>query len=70
MGSTVLEMLNSKSITNIIALLYLGSVAMIFASFLVLRMVFLKTGKLEDLINYSYTYNYTNSALLQSEIYT
>lgn len=40
------------------ALLYLGSVAMIFASFLVLRMVFLKTGKLEDLINYSYTYNY------------
>lgn len=40
------------------AMLYLGSVAVIFASFFVIRMFFLRTGKLEDLINYGYTYNF------------
>lgn len=40
------------------AMLYLGSVAVIFASFFVIRMFYLRTGKLEDLINYGYTYNF------------
>lgn len=39
-------------------LLYLGSVTAIFASFFILRMVFLKTGKLENMISYGYTYNF------------
>lgn len=38
--------------------LYLGSAAVIFASFFVIRMFYLTTGKLEDLINYGYTYNF------------
>lgn len=39
-------------------MLYLGSTAVIFASFFLLRMFWLKTGRLEDLINYGYTYNF------------
>ena len=39
-------------------LLYLGSVGLIFASFLALRVAYFKTGKLEDFIHYSYSYNY------------
>ncbi len=40
------------------AALYVGSVAMIFASFVLIRMVYLKTGRLADRINYGYTYNF------------
>lgn len=40
------------------AAVYLGSVAVIFASFLVLRMIFIRTGRLEAMIHYGYTYNY------------
>lgn len=40
------------------AALYFGSVAVIFVSFFVIRMVYLKTGRLEDMINYGYTYNF------------
>lgn len=38
--------------------LYLGSAAVIFVSFFVIRIFYLRTGKLEDLINYGYTYNF------------
>lgn len=38
--------------------IYLGSAAVIFASFFVIRIFYLRTGKLEDLINYGYTYNF------------
>ena len=38
--------------------LYLGSAVVIFVSFIVIRVFYLKTGRLEDLINYGYTYNY------------
>jgi hypothetical protein len=37
---------------------YILNALVIFAGFVVIRMIFLKTGKLEDLINYGYTYNY------------
>lgn len=37
---------------------YLISELLIFASFIVIRAVFFKTGRLEDMINYGYTYNY------------
>ncbi len=40
------------------AALYLGSVLAVFASFVLIRGFFLKTGKLEDLTNYGYTYNF------------
>ena len=40
------------------AMLYLVSAVVIFASFFVIRMFYLRTGKLEDLINYGYTYNF------------
>lgn len=38
--------------------LYLGSMLAVFASFLVLRAVFLRTGRLENLISYGYSYNF------------
>ncbi|MBO5144524.1 MAG: acyltransferase [Lachnospiraceae bacterium] len=38
--------------------LYLGSTAVIFASFFFLRLLFLKTGRLEKMINYGYSYNF------------
>lgn len=40
------------------AAVYLGSMAAVFASFFLIRMIFLKTGRLEDRINYGYTYNF------------
>lgn len=40
------------------AALYAGSMLAVFSSFFLLRAVFLKTGRLEDLVNYGYTYNY------------
>lgn len=39
-------------------LLYIGSVLAVFASFFLIRAVYLRTGRLEDLINYGYTYNF------------
>ncbi len=38
--------------------LYLGSTMAIFASFFLIRMIYLKTGKLEAMIHYGYTYNF------------
>lgn len=38
--------------------LYLGSVLLIFVSFLVIRKVYFATGSLGDFINYGYTYNH------------
>ena len=38
--------------------LYLGSAVVIFVSFIVIRVFYLMAGRLEDLINYGYTYNY------------
>ncbi|MDE7323002.1 MAG: acyltransferase [Lachnospiraceae bacterium] len=38
--------------------LYFGSVAVIFASFFIIRMMYLKTARLQDMINYGYTYNF------------
>lgn len=40
------------------AVLYLGSVTAVFASFFLIRMIYLKTGKLEAMIHYGYTYNF------------
>lgn len=40
------------------AMLYLGSAVVIFVSFIAIRVFYLKTGRLEDLINYGYTYNF------------
>lgn len=40
------------------AALYAGSMLTVFASFFLIRQVFLKRGRLEDLINYGYTYNF------------
>ncbi len=40
------------------AMLYLGSMLTVFASFFLIRLVFFRTGRLEDLINYGYTYNF------------
>lgn len=40
------------------AALYLGSVSAIFASFVLLRLIYLKTGMLGERIQYGYTYNY------------
>lgn len=40
------------------ALLYIGSMMIVFLSFFLIRMVFLRTGRLEDMINYGYTYNF------------
>jgi len=40
------------------AMLYLGSTMAVFASFFLIRMIFLKTGKLEAMIHYGYTYNF------------
>lgn len=40
------------------AFVYIGSVLVIFASFVILRLVYLRTGRFEDLINYGYTYNF------------
>lgn len=40
------------------AALYFGSMLAVFASFFLIRGIFLKTGRLEDLINYGYTYNF------------
>ncbi|MDE7477770.1 MAG: acyltransferase, partial [Lachnospiraceae bacterium] len=37
---------------------YIGSMSVIFASFFLIRMIFLKTGRLEDMINYGYSYNF------------
>jgi hypothetical protein len=37
---------------------YIGSVVIIFASFVVIRHIFFNTGKLEDFIDYGYSYNY------------
>lgn len=38
--------------------LYLGSAAAVFASFFVIRMIYLKTGRLGAMIHYGYTYNF------------
>jgi hypothetical protein len=38
--------------------MYLISVLVIFISFVVIRLIYLKTGKLEDFISYGYSYNY------------
>lgn len=38
--------------------LYLGSVAAVFASFFLIRMIYLKTGRLGAMIQYGYTYNF------------
>lgn len=38
--------------------LYLGSVTAMFASFFLIRMIFLRTGSLEAFINYGYSYNF------------
>lgn len=38
--------------------LYFGSTAGIFLSFLVIRMIYIKTGSLDKMINYGYAYNY------------
>ena len=40
------------------AVLYLGSVMAVFASFFLIRMIYLRTGKLEAMIHYGYTYNF------------
>lgn len=40
------------------AALYLGSTMAVFASFFLIRMIYLKTGKLEAMIHYGYTYNF------------
>lgn len=40
------------------AALYLGSMTAVFASFFLIRMIYLKTGKLEAMIHYGYTYNF------------
>lgn len=40
------------------AALYVGSMLAVFSSFFLLRAIYLKTGRLEDLVNYGYTYNY------------
>lgn len=40
------------------AVLYLGSAMAVFASFFLIRMIFMKTGKLEAMIHYGYTYNF------------
>ncbi len=40
------------------AALYFGSMMAVFASFFLIRMIFLKTGRLEAMINYGYTYNF------------
>lgn len=38
--------------------LYLGSMTAVFASFCLLRIVWLRTGRLDKLINYGYSYNF------------
>jgi surface polysaccharide O-acyltransferase-like enzyme len=38
--------------------IYLISTLVIFISFIVIRLIYLKTGKLEDFISYGYSYNY------------
>ncbi len=40
------------------AALYLGSTMAVFASFFLIRMIYLRTGKLEAMIHYGYTYNF------------
>lgn len=40
------------------AVLYIGSACIIFLSFLLLRAVYLRTGKLADFIQYGYSYNF------------
>lgn len=40
------------------AALYIGSMSAVFASFFLIRMVFQRTGRLRDMINYGYTYNF------------
>lgn len=40
------------------AALYLGSMMAVFASFFLIRMIYLKTGKLEAMVHYGYTYNF------------
>lgn len=40
------------------ALLYFGSVFAVFASFVLIRLIYLKTGSLEAMIHYGYAYNF------------
>lgn len=40
------------------AVLYLGSVLAVFASFVLIRLIYMKTGSLEAMIHYGYTYNF------------
>lgn len=40
------------------AALYFGSMMAVFASFFLIRMIFLRTGRLEAMINYGYSYNF------------
>lgn len=40
------------------AALYLGSVMTVFASFVLIRLIYLRTGRLEAMINYGYAYNF------------
>ena len=54
-----------KWITNRIraVLLYIGSTCIVFASMLVIRFLYMKTGSLEDFISYGYSYNFLFSYL-------
>jgi hypothetical protein len=50
-----LDFMSKKGVPIIV---YILSVLIIFASFVLIRFIYLKTGKLEDFIDYGYSYNF------------